>query len=202
MFHNGLPANWELVEAMIGHCLVHRRWNMAFLLGLGFDCMLRTSEVLLVTREHFLVNRDGSKASLVIPTSKTSAGNPQVLHVTDKVLLWLATKLQGSKRRSRPLWRASPFNFRKTFDLILNDLGFSPGSYVPYALRRGGATHHFLAHHNLDSTVARGRWSCAKTAKIYVDSGTAQLAELSWTVKQSKLVRKYRLKGASVRLRQ
>ena len=42
----------------------------------------------------------------------------------------------------------------------------------------------------MDVTVARGRWAHAKTAKIYIDDGALALAEMLWTSRQKRLVKK------------
>ena len=70
-------------------------------------------------------------------------------------------------------------------------LGFTPDSYTPYCLRWGGATWHFQSSLSLDATVARGSWSCSRTARAYIDEGTAQLAHVSWTSKQRQLILKW-----------
>ena len=73
---------------------------------------------------------------------------------------------------------------------MLPCLGFETSDYAPYGLRRGGATHHFLTLGQMDVTVARGRWAHAKTAKIYIDDGALALAEMLWTSRQKRLVKK------------
>ena len=196
------PASWELVEAMIGFCVSNHQLPLAFLLGVGFDAMLRTSELLSLTHQHVLLSPHLTQASLVIPSSKTSQGNPQVLRISDKFLLKLAAAVVKPRSKLKPLWVGSASDFRKQFDLVLQRLGFPSKSYVPYALRRGGATYHFLRWGSLDSTVLKGRWACSRTARQYLDDGTAQLAHISWTSSQLRKVKKFREKGLKWRLRQ
>ena len=197
-----VPATWPLVEAMVGYCLCHRRLDLGLLLGLGFDCFLRTSEMLGLLSQHLVVHRFQDALNVVIPSSKTSQGQAQVLVVTDPVLISLAVQFQAQHPKSRLLWKGSSAEFRSYFNLILRELGFPDTSYYPYSLRRGGATHHFLAHKSFDLTVQKGRWCCSKTARQYIDSGVAQLATSAWTKRQSHLVRKWRKRGLEYRLRQ
>eukprot|EP00438_Fugacium_kawagutii_P034925 Skav206386 [mRNA] locus=scaffold834:537491:538219:- [translate_table: standard] len=196
------PLAWTLLEAMMGYALYHNQLRMALLLGLGFDAMLRTSEMLNLTVQHLVFHPRKAKVSLVIPTSKTSQGNPQVILVEDAVLVTLAKQVAASQRSSSLIWKGSPQAFRKAFEKILRKLGFPCGSYYPYSLRRGGATFHFQTFSNLDLTVQRGRWACARTARVYIDSGTAQLAHSQWTRSQVDLIKLYRQRGRDVRLRQ
>ena len=107
-----------------------------------------------------------------------------------------------SRRAKQPLWPKSNQAFRKAFDKLVVGLGFASRTYVPYALRRGGATYHFQTFRNLDLTVQQGRWACPKTARQYLDSGTCQLAHVHWSRFQAKQFYKYRLKGRDWRLRQ
>ena len=51
------------------------------------------------------------------------------------------------------------------------------GHFRPYSLRRGGATHWFRTTGSLDATTDRGRWGCVKTARIYINTGLADMNE-------------------------
>ena len=48
----------------------------------------------------------------------------------------------------------------------------------PYSLRRGGATFFFQHHGSFDKLLLQGRWAAAKTARIYLNEGLAQLSEM------------------------
>ena len=85
-------------------------------------------------------------------------------------------RLRPRRRLDRPIWSRSPQGFRKAFADLVEGLGFAPKSYLPYALRRGGATFHFQRCKNLVLTLQQGRWTCAKTARIYLDSGTVRVS--------------------------
>ena len=69
-------------------------------------------------------------------------------------------------------WRAL---FSKANDALrLNDLHFRP-----YSLRRGGATFWFNQHGSFDRLLAQGRWAAARAARVYLNDGLAQLADIS-----------------------
>ena len=56
----------------------------------------------------------------------------------------------------------------------------------------------------MDATLARGRWTTAKTVRQYIDDGTLALAKLVWTKVQRKAVRQWSTKATRLlrRLRQ
>ena len=56
---------------------------MTLLIALGLVGLLRTSEILALTHQHLVVHHDHCHVSLVIPTSKTAQGNPQVILLSD-----------------------------------------------------------------------------------------------------------------------
>ena len=69
-------------------------------------------------------------------------------------------------------WRAL---FAKANEALrLNDLHFRP-----YSLRRGGATFWFNQHGSFDRLLVQGRWAAARTARVYLNDGLAQLADMS-----------------------
>ena len=57
-----------------------------------------------------------------------------------------------------------------------------------YSLRRGGATHYFRSSGSLDRTILRGRWLSAKSARIYIEDGVAQLSAIALSDEQFMLV--------------
>ena len=56
-------------------------------------------------------------------------------------------------------------------------VGLAPADYLPYCLRRGGATA-FYQRFGLGRTVVQGRWKDQTTARIYVDDARATLIQL------------------------
>ena len=138
-----IPASWELTEALMGVALTSNQSSLGLLIGLGFVAMLRTSEMLALCFQHLVVHRDHRSISLVVPTSKTSAGNPQVVLITDQQLVQLILKLRPRRHLDRPLWPQSGQAFRAAFDRLVTRLGFKSRTYVPYALRRGGSNFPF-----------------------------------------------------------
>ena len=77
------------------------------------------------------------------------------------------------------------FSFSKRFAQVfeLTELGF-----VPYSLRRGGATDLYLRCNNLDPVMLRGR----TTARIYLDDARASLIQMRLSSASLQLIRHFR----------
>ena len=70
--------------------------------------------MLSLTHQHLVPHRHGKGMSLIIPGSKTSQGNPQVLLVLDAELIGYATSLRRPGERSL-LWPGGAHRFRQLF---------------------------------------------------------------------------------------
>lgn len=185
-----IPLPLNLVEALCAVCFTVHEPELGLLVSLSFHCFLRTAEMLSLQWNHLMTQNDRQTINVVLPFSKTSEGNPQVLRLENACLWKVITKLRPVHRPRRLLWPHSAQAFHRVWKRLLPCLGFDAQAYAPYGLRRGGATHHFLTLGQMDLTVARGRWAHAKTAKLYIDDGALALAETLWTSKQKRLVRK------------
>lgn len=140
-----LPASWDLVEGLMGLAFHNGQRSFGLLLALGFNCLLRTSEMLSLTHKHVVFHPRRNGLSVVIPGSKTSQGNPQVLLVTDRQLVQLAKDIICPTSDAL-LWTTGAHQFRATFDDFLVQLRFPSGTYTPYCLRRGGLRGTFSRH--------------------------------------------------------
>lgn len=188
-----LPASWELVEALTGVAFRNHEANFALLVAFGFNCLLRTSEMLAITHRHVVFHQGNAVLSLVLLGSKTSQGNPQVLLVTDPSwFVWLDVFFGQTNAHV----------FRRLFTSYMGELGFQPQDYAPYCLRRGGATWHFQTTLSYDSTIARGRWSSVRAARQYIDEGTMQLAHVAWNRSRRRSIRRWQTYCRDFRLRQ
>ena len=74
------------------------------------------------------------------------------------------------------------------FKRLCTDTRLPALSWPPHSLRRGGATAHFLEHGSLDKTAIRGRWSSAKTARIYINEAVSMLAQIMVTTLQEATI--------------
>lgn len=86
---------------------------------------------------------------------------------------WVQTKPADS------LIAGTSNQWSKTFNDILEALGFHKWDFRPYSLRRGGATDMFKKEGSFDRLIMLGRWQSTRTARIYLNEGLSVLAELS-----------------------
>ena len=68
--------------------------------------------------------------------------------------------------------------WRRAFNQALKGLKLTELGLRPYSLRRGGATFFFQHHGSFDKLLLQGRWAAAKTARICLNEGLAQLSEM------------------------
>eukprot|EP00435_Cladocopium_sp_Y103_P050079 s49_g15.t1 len=183
------PFTHDLVEALAALCLSINKAPLALLLMCGFRAFLRTNDQ--IQWIHLLVNHRPQCINLVLPFSKTSNGNPQVLRIEDPLICRLVARVRPASNSKALLWPYALRRFHRTWKQLLRCLKFSAADYSPYGIRRGGATHFFLTCGNLDATVQRGRWSNSRVARLYIDDGAPALAEMAWTPPQKKAVRKW-----------
>lgn len=197
------PISLELIQAMAAVA-----WKVspqaALLLLLGFSAMLRTVEMLTLQYQHLLLHEGKRDVTVIIPFAKTSNGNPQVVRCSDPDLWSLLDQLKRKFHQTTYVWQGNPRSFHRMWKDLLACLNFNAGDYVPYGIRRGGATEYFLATGNMDATLHRGRWMTPKTAKQYIDHGTLVLAVHTWSRTQRTLVKKWSTKCVQkfTRLRQ
>eukprot|EP00438_Fugacium_kawagutii_P018349 Skav224070 [mRNA] locus=scaffold432:52613:53713:+ [translate_table: standard] len=172
------PMPKEVLFSMVGYALFKQQPDMALTLLLGFHGLLRTGELLSLTKKDIAISKP--KGPAVISLGLTKAGKRQgaaesiTVHVEDvcrRLYQWVHT----SRRLSLA---GPPHKWRSSFSHILTALGFRDWDFRPYSLRRGGATDSFRAHGNLDRLLLAGRWQSARTARIYLNDGLAVLAEL------------------------
>lgn len=199
-----IPISWDLLQAMAGLCLTLGHLRVALLLYIGYFCFLRTSEMMSLQCLHLIPDRRSARVTVIVPFAKTSEGNPQVLIFKDARVHKLTLTVLNACGSQDYLWSSTSTQFRSFWICLLEAVGFSSEDYLPYGIRRGGATWFFLTTGSMDATLHRGRWSCSKTARMYIDQGTLSMARTLWSARQRKCVKKWALKGATylARLRQ
>ena len=121
-----VPISWELLRAMATVAWSQGAPQVALMLFVGFNCFLRTSEFLSLQYCHLLPHKSKHEVAVVIPFSKTSNGNAQVLIVKDANIWALATHLVSVKPPNSLLWAGTPHEFRKLWGTILTYFDHSP----------------------------------------------------------------------------
>ena len=172
------PLSATMVAAMADllRCRGHIRLCAGLLMG--FHCALRTGELLLACVEHFSFLPDGT-AILALPWTKGGQrrGAQEIITLDDPIcVFWVRQACMLAGKGS--LLNLSGPAFRTIVASCLQELHLAGLNFKPYSLRRGGASFDFTFHKDLKRTMHRGRWSCYRTARIYIVEGAALLAQL------------------------
>ena len=171
---------------------------MCILLLLGFDCLLRTGELLELTGLDFSMGPSSAIVRIRLGKSGQRHGAQEMVSPTDPSILeflriFLAERrLQGAL--ASPIWTQSPSCFRKRFNELMGIFGMSQLCFRPYSLRRGGATAFFTRCQSMEATLLRGRWSSSKVAKIYISDALAHLPSIKMSKKSHVMMSKYNFK--------
>ena len=173
------PLPEHIVLAMAGWALFHEWTSFALSLLIGFYSMLRTGEILGLTSSHMQCG-DGQLQALIslgfTKGGKRHGAAESVVLGYEPIVRFL--KAWKSCATPATALTPSPAKWRALFNSCLEGLGISDLGFRPYSLRRGGATHWFQKHQNLDRILLQGRWHTQKSARIYLNEGLAVLAQM------------------------
>eukprot|EP00438_Fugacium_kawagutii_P010455 Skav232993 [mRNA] locus=scaffold387:64192:70081:+ [translate_table: standard] len=183
------PMTENVLKAMIGWSFFNDHWAFGVSLMVGFFGLLRTGELLALQawQVHMVSPNQPAVINLGLTKSGKRQGAEESITISDvHVLRFLwAWKSQAS---DHSFLTAKPHQWRAMFQRCLEELKLDEWGFRPYSLRRGAATFFFTKLGSLDKVLVMGRWTAAKTARIYINSGLAMLAELKIS---QKLLRPY-----------
>ena len=185
-----LPA--VVLTGLVGFALSEGRLGLAATLLAGFAGFLRTAELTSLSASQLTFSDSGCLVLLPLTKSGQRRGGPETVHITDPQavqLLWLATA--HSTDRAEPLTGMHPQMFRRWFRQALETLGVTAMGFLPYSVRRGGATHAYQQQPNLPHVLLIGRWEESKTARIYITEGALFLTKLSLPAEALRLAQSY-----------
>ena len=180
------PLTLNLLNALCGWSVLQECPAFGLSLRVAFFGLLRTGELLSVRAKDVYIT--GPKGPAVISLGLTKSGARQ--GAAESVTIHDSSVLPGLyqwKCQAKPhdYLTVKPHAWRKLFNQGIEALKLQEYAYRPYSLRRGGATFFFQHHGSFDRLLIQGRWGAAKTARIYLNDGLAQLSEIS--VPTSKL---------------
>ena len=172
------PLTEEALHTMVGYALFHKQVAFALSLLLGFYGLLRTGELLNLRNKDIVQESANSVAVISLGMTKGGqrAGAAESVTITEVETLRRLWQWKQSCTKGTSLC-PTPYQWRKLFSDTVTALGLEDYQYRPYSLRRGGATFFFNKHGQLDRLLIQGRWQSAKTARLYINSGLAILAE-------------------------
>eukprot|EP00438_Fugacium_kawagutii_P010590 Skav221627 [mRNA] locus=scaffold4037:51236:58385:+ [translate_table: standard] len=182
------PIPEHVMLAMAGWSFFHGHTEFAISLLIGFYCMLRTGEVLVLRSSNMLCTPRDKQVLISLGMTKGGkrhgAAESVVLGYEPAVDLVKAWK--SVRPASTPL-AMSPAQWRGLFAKCLKELRLDSFQFRPYSLRRGGATFWFSKHQNLDKILVQGRWHTLKSARIYLNEGLAVLASMKLPVSDPRI---------------
>eukprot|EP00438_Fugacium_kawagutii_P035840 Skav200292 [mRNA] locus=scaffold2127:400532:404444:+ [translate_table: standard] len=177
------PLSPEMLFAFAGVFLNWGWPRLAWLSVVGFCGLLRTGELFLLKRRHVVLPRSrGQSAVLFLEDTKTAQRN---MHQWEKVLIPETVGINALKKLCAQvphdgyLAEVSPQRFRDLWKQVVAFLGLAEMNYIPYSLRRGGATSSYRNGMSLDQLVEKGRWKHIATARLYLDQGLQEYAALT-----------------------
>lgn len=167
---------------------------MAFLLALGYHTFLRTGEILNL-RIRDISLKAGQPGAVSITRSKTglrfNIDEAVAIYDVELYRLWELCHLPFPRAQDQLIWNKSSSSFRNLFYKGVRHLQLDGLGYQPYSIRRGGATHAFVVQQTLDTILLRGRWRSLAVARLYLEDGQSQLAQLRTSQRSKKLIAKY-----------
>lgn len=176
------PLTWSLVKSMSAYEWQNDNFEMAVLLLLGFDCLLRTGELLTVTAEDFQLGSSAGICSLKHTKSGVRFNANEAISITNPLVLETLRLLISIRKQlnitALPLWSGSPGNFRLRFRQLCDLMGIAHHDFRPYSLRRGGATWVFQQTKSMEAALLRGRWESSRVARLYISDALSFLPSI------------------------
>ena len=185
-----IPISMEILFGFCGYFWKRKDLQMVFGCILGFNALLRTGELLQLRVGDCVATPHG----FVLHLQDTKGAQRRLLQeetvvVLDALTICIIRKLQFGKQPGDFLVGLSPQQFRTKWNNMKKELAIASYRYLPYSLRRGGATWFFRCTGSFSQTMMRGRWQHLKTCKLYI--AEAQLAMSQASLPQTTLAQLY-----------
>jgi integrase len=174
--------------------------DLATLLLVGHECLLRFSELLFLTVADVFFPGDphlGSGSSGALLLHLTKAGRPQWVNVRSPLVLTALRVLVRGRRPGARLFQRHASAYRTAFTALQLRAGLPKAIWSFHSLRSGGAVHLYLINTLMMDIVTHGRWAKLVTAELYVKS--CQCVQLALLYPDSLELRVKALEAAAVR---
>ena len=170
------PISSSFLQALVGCALAYEDEISAALLAVGFACMLRTEELLLLCPMNVQFSAPLHQAFITLESTKTSRwkNSAEVVYLSDPSIVRLLYNVCAAGEPSRPIFAGKAKEFSSVLRSYALRLGFRHPRLSLYSLRRGGAAWHFATWASYDKTCEAGRWAQIRTARIYIDGAIAE----------------------------
>ena len=174
------PMTPLLARAIVGRAIVLGHLEFAALILLGFHCLLRTGELVVIQYQDLEFSNQCGVLSLQSSKSGLRTGSQEAVAIRDRLTLQVLATLVAVRHPSRghKLWPHSAQSFRDALREHLKFFKIEHLNLKPYSLRRGGATYLLQAGLPLEAILVKGRWRSVAVARLYLEDGLAQLPSL------------------------
>ena len=175
------PMPWVLLKAAVALSFALRWDDIGVLLWVSFDAILRTGEMLQLSKGDIFASDNGDRAVINLGWTKGGIrrGVEESVVIEDPAVARVLNAFVQNLAPGDFILKRTAADFRAKFDQLMGALGAGQWKFKPYSIRRGGATRHFREGGSLSATTVRGRWGNSKTARIYINEGLAACAEMS-----------------------
>jgi len=187
-----VPLTIDSLWGIMGWFAYKSHWHIAFGCALAFNGLLRTGELLNLrvcdctwTDQGFILTLQNTKGA-----QRRLLQDESVL-ITDPLTMTLIVKLTKGRSPGDLLVPVSPQRFRTLWNKMRKDLGLQNDRFIPYSLRRGGATWYFNETGSFSRTMLRGRWQHLKTCKLYISQAQLALSHFSLPSRSQSLLTLY-----------
>lgn len=177
-FRQAVPLPPNALFGIAG-CLVGTgRLRLGAALLIGFAGLLRTTELLTLTKEQIVFTRNNRCAVLSLPDSKGAKRKNAAGHVmlSDPQIILLLRCALVELQPNESLCGCSARHLSQVLKSLGSFVGVNNERLTLYSLRRGGASWHFTTYQHLDATQALGRWEQQRTVRLYINAAVAELA--------------------------
>ena len=148
-------------------------------------------EVVTLRADQLLLFFPGPRVMVTLRNSKKTGrhGGVEQVFCSEPLVIASLRVAVAIAQPGTPLYSRKPAAFRHELRWLASLLGINRADLSPYGLRRVGAAAHFLTYGNFDTLCDSGRREQTATARIYAEGGAADLASLTWSLRQKRLTR-------------
>jgi len=172
------PFTWNLAVLVAMHLAYAGHARHAVCVLLSFDCYLRISEAVSLSRKAVFFG--AGEAQLSLWNTKTGKQRVQYVKVRDRRLVRLLSFVDSITPPGQLFFPGGATHFRRLVSDALCTLGLHGGGIrlSNHSLRHGGATRDWMAGDLFQRIVDRGRWRSPRSAKRYLQEARALLLAL------------------------
>jgi len=170
------PLTMAMVRAISGEFLRRGHPRAAFCILVGYHCLLRTGELLGLLVGDIRCTACTTQILLRNTKSGQRLNIQELVPVSDVFLRQCAQEVLRSSHHGEIVCGMSSYKFRQVWGDALYRLKIE-ARFLPYGLRRGGATAFFQRTGSFSLTSDRGRWRNERTTRCYVTSALLELSQ-------------------------